>query len=92
MFFAESLTVPKMFKEVATSVVQAAEKDTPEQEIVAELSKKTEQLLNQLKKLATVEAPNGKMITVETLKAENFSPAVENFLFNFALAENMMML
>lgn len=84
--------MPKIFKEVATTVVQLSEKDAPEEQIISELSKKTSELLNLLNKLATVDAPNGKMITIEVLKAGNFSPAVENFLFNFAIAENMMML
>jgi len=32
------------------------------------------------------------MISIETLKERAFPPALENFLFNLAVAENIMLL
>jgi hypothetical protein len=43
--------------------------------------------------LATVITPEGKhMVSIETLRERNLPQALDNFLFNLAVAENIMML
>lgn len=80
----------KIYKDLGASVVELAETNAKEEDVSSELSQKTADLLKQLKSLAS-KTPNG-MITLEVLKEQNYSSAVENFLFHFAVAEDMMML
>lgn len=43
--------------------------------------------------LATVSTPEGKhMVSIETLRDKNLPQALDSFLFNLAVAENIMML
>ena len=56
-----------------------------------ELSNKTKDLVNNLKKLAVKPEEGGKArITIETLKQRKLSAVVENFLFNLATAEGLV--
>ncbi|XP_015606707.1 putative protein FAM45B [Cephus cinctus] len=90
----ESLTMTKTHKEIALFMVQLCENQSySEAQIISEIADKTQDLLNQLRSLATVETPEGqKMVSVETFKERNLAPAVENFLINLAVAENLFML
>ncbi|EFN66542.1 Protein FAM45B [Camponotus floridanus] len=90
----ESLTMTKTHKEIALFMVQLCENQNyTEAQIISEISDKTKDLLNQLISLATVQAPDGrKMISIEIFKEKNFAPAVESFLINLAIAENLFML
>ncbi|XP_014483040.1 PREDICTED: protein FAM45A-like [Dinoponera quadriceps] len=90
----ESLTMTKTHKEIALFMVQLCENQNyTEAQIISEISDKTQDLLNQLTLLATVQAPDGKkMISVEIFKEKNLAPAVESFLINLAVAENLFML
>ncbi|XP_012260083.1 putative DENN domain-containing protein 10 B [Athalia rosae] len=90
----ESLTMTKAHKEIALFMVQLGENQSlTEAQIISEISDKTQDLLNQLKSLATVTTPEGrKMVSIETFKEKNLAPAVENFLINLAIAENLIML
>lgn len=84
----------KTHKEIALFMVQLGENQSlTEAQIISEISDKTQDLLNQLKSLATVTTPESrKMVFIETFKEKNFAPAVENFLINLAIAENLIML
>lgn len=84
----------KTHKEIALFMVQLCENPNyTEAQIISEISDKTHDLLNQLISLATVQAPDGrKMISVEIFREKNLVPAVENFLINLAIAENLFML
>lgn len=57
-----------------------------------ELSVKTKDLINNLKKLAVEpEDGGGKVrVTLEALKQRKLTPVVENFLFNLAAAEGLV--
>lgn len=56
-----------------------------------ELSVKTKDLVNNLKKLAVESEEGGKArITLEALKQRKLTPVVENFLFNLAAAEGLV--
>jgi len=93
-FFPESLTMTKTHKEIALFMVQLCENQNyTEAQVISEISDKTQDLLNQLTSLATVQTPDGKrMISVEIFKEKNLAPAVENFLINLAIAENLFVL
>ena len=54
-----------------------------------ELSVKTKDLINNLKKLA-VESEGKVRVTLEALKQRKLTPVVENFLFNLATAEGLV--
>lgn len=84
----------KTHKEIALFMVQLCENQNyTEAQVISEISDKTQDLLNQLNSLATVQASDGrKMISVEIFKEKNLASAVENFLINLAIAENMFML
>lgn len=56
-----------------------------------ELSIKTKDLINNLKKLAVEPEEGGKVrVTLEALKQRKLTPVVENFLFNLAAAEGLI--
>nr|AGM32878.1 protein FAM45A-like protein [Coptotermes formosanus] len=90
----ESMTMTKTHKDIAVFMVQLAENESlSEQHVVREIADKTRELLNQLRSLATVTTPEGKhMVSIETLRERNLPQALDNFLFNLAVAENIMML
>ncbi|KAL6263311.1 hypothetical protein P5V15_006109 [Pogonomyrmex californicus] len=90
----ESLTMTKTHKEIALFMIQLCENQNyTEAQIISEISDKTQDLLNQLTSLATVQAPDGKrMISIEIFREKNLAPAVESFLINLAIAENLFML
>ncbi|XP_053971052.1 DENN domain-containing protein 10-like isoform X2 [Hylaeus anthracinus] len=90
----ESLTMTKTHKEIALFMVQLCENQTyTETQIISEINDKTQDLLNQLTSLALVQGPDGrKMVSAQTLKEKNLPPAVENFLINLAVAENLFLL
>ncbi|KAG8222582.1 hypothetical protein J437_LFUL010425 [Ladona fulva] len=90
----ESMIMTKTHKEIALFMMQLAENTTiSEQQVVHEIAKKTGDLLAHLRSLATVNTSDGKpMVCIETLRERALPPALENFLFNLAIAENMMML
>lgn len=85
----------KTHKEIALFMVQLCENHSyTEAQIISEISDKTQDLLNQLKSLATAQGPNAtqKMISIQTFKEKNLPPAVENFLINLAISEDLFML
>lgn len=84
----------KMHKEIAMLMVELS-KDTQTADIEIEmaLSDKTNDILVQLKTLGTIETENSeKMISLDNLRSKKLNINLENFLFNLALAENIMML
>uniref|UniRef100_A0A1B6LK26 UDENN domain-containing protein n=1 Tax=Graphocephala atropunctata TaxID=36148 RepID=A0A1B6LK26_9HEMI len=88
----ESLSMTKAHKEIALFLVQMAEReDLAEAQIVSEVADKTQELLAHLRSLAS-EEPSGdkKFVSVESLRVKKFSPAVEGFLLQLALAENLL--
>lgn len=94
LIILESLTMTKTHKEIALFMVQLCENQNyTEAQIISEINDKTQDLLNQLTSLATVQTPDGrKMISVEIFREKNLAPAVESFLINLAIAENLFML
>ncbi|XP_049863153.1 putative DENN domain-containing protein 10 B isoform X2 [Schistocerca gregaria] len=90
----ESMAMTKTHKDIAVFMVQLADQpNITEAQMIRELAEKTRDLLQNLRSLATVTTPDGKMmVSVETLREKNFPQALDNFLFNLAVAENMMLL
>lgn len=84
----------KTHKEIALFMVQLCENQTySEAQIISEINDKTQDLLSQLTSLAVIQGSDGrKMVSAQTLKEKNLPPAVENFLINLAIAENMFLL
>jgi len=84
----------KTHKEIALFMVQLCKNQNyTEIQIISEINDKTQELLNQLISIAAVQASDGrKMISIEIFKEKNLPPAVENFLINLAIAENLFML
>lgn len=84
----------KTHKEIALFMIQLSENQSYiETQIISEINDKTQDLLNQLKSLAVVQGPDGrKMVSAQSLKEKNLPPAVENFLINLAIAENLFLL
>lgn len=82
----------KTHKDIAISMVQMAENgEMSENEVAKEIYKKTQELLNHLKNFSSVTTEDTQMITVNDLKSRNLHPSLENFLFNLAVAENLIM-
>lgn len=92
--FVEHLNLTKFHKEFAKQLnLMANTKEVTEQEVLNEINKKTEEVYLQLKSLTTINTTDNKcMITLEELRSKKFNSNLENFLFNYALAENMLIL
>ncbi|XP_011307542.1 protein FAM45A [Fopius arisanus] len=88
----ESFTMTKTHKEIALFLVQLSENQAnTEAQIIHEIAEKTQDLLNQLRSLATVDNSEGrKIIKLETFRERNLPTAVEHFLINLATAENIL--
>ncbi|XP_046689010.1 putative DENN domain-containing protein 10 B [Homalodisca vitripennis] len=88
----ESLSMTKAHKEIALFLVQLAEReDLAESQIVSEVADKTQELLAHIRSLTAGESSGDKKtVTVESIRLKKFSPAVENFLLQLALAENIL--
>ena len=84
----------KTHKEIALFMVQLSENQTlTETQVISEIADKTQDLLNQLTTLATVETPEGdKKVPIQSIKEKNLATAVENFLINLAVAENLLIM
>ncbi|XP_061184782.1 DENN domain-containing protein 10-like [Saccostrea echinata] len=87
----ESFAMGKLHKDIAKHMVQCAESDEmTEEQLIKEISKKTGELLNNLRSLAT-ETKDGKhVIQLETLKERKMAPATESFLFSLAACEGLV--
>ncbi|OXU23464.1 hypothetical protein TSAR_013312 [Trichomalopsis sarcophagae] len=90
----ESLTMTKTHKEIALFMVQLSENlSLSEPQVISDIADKTQDLLNQLTSLATVETPEGeKKVPIQAIKDKSLAPAVENFLINLAVAENLLIM
>ncbi|XP_068745894.1 DENN domain-containing protein 10-like [Montipora capricornis] len=88
----ETFQMGKIHKDIAMFMVEAAKNEEySDQRLVKELSVKTKDLINNLKKLAVPTEDGGKAkITLETLKQRKLNAVVENFLFNLATAEGLV--
>jgi hypothetical protein len=84
----------KTHKEIALFLVQLSENDSlSETQVISEIADKTQDLLNQLITLATVETPEGvKKVPIQSIKEKSLATAVENFLINLAIAENLLIM
>jgi len=88
----ETFQMGKIHKDIAMFMVDAAKNEEyNDQKLVKELSIKTKDLINNLKKLAVEPEEGGKVrVTLEALKQRKLTPVVENFLFNLAAAEGLI--
>ncbi|XP_022336546.2 DENN domain-containing protein 10-like [Crassostrea virginica] len=87
----ESLAMGKLHKDIAKHMVQCAEdEDATEEQIIKEISKKTTELLNNLRSLATETENGSHVIQLETLKERKMAPATESFLYSLAACEGLV--
>jgi len=83
----ETFSMSKTHKEIALAMIRWAEdRSLSDEDVIKEIARKTKDLINTLQSLMT----NGQLVTIEALKQRKFAPALENFLFNLAVAENMV--
>jgi len=84
----EYFIMSKAHKEIALFMVRLAEDDSlTDQQVIKEISDKTKELLNMLESLRS----EGR-VTMEAIRTKKFALALENFLYNIALAEGMIKL
>uniref|UniRef100_T1IIY2 UDENN domain-containing protein n=1 Tax=Strigamia maritima TaxID=126957 RepID=T1IIY2_STRMM len=84
----ETFIMSKTHKDIALNMVRLAEdKSLSDDDVIMDIANKTKDLINTLQSFAT-----DKQLTVEILREKNLAPALENFLFNLAVAENIIKL
>ncbi|XP_072177389.1 DENN domain-containing protein 10-like [Diadema setosum] len=85
----ETFAMSRLHKDIAQLMVKcAADDDLSNQQVIKEISKKTTELLNNLKSLAGDE--DDPKITLEMLQERKMPPATERFLFGVATAEGLV--
>lgn len=88
----EAFGMSKIHKDIALFMVRLAEDvAVSDEEAIEEIASRTSDLLNSLKSLCT-ERNGRRVVTLELLKEKKLAPALETFLFNLAIAENMVAL
>ncbi|XP_018579887.1 protein FAM45A [Anoplophora glabripennis] len=87
----DCFTMAKIHKDIALFLVQLSESDLSEIKVIEQIQNKTKDVVQQLYSIA-VSRDNKKMVTMNDLKSKKYSPPLENFLFNMAVAENIMIL
>lgn len=82
----------KTHKEIALFMVQLSENQSlSESQVISDIADKTKDLMNQVISLASYVTPSGKTsISISSIKEKKLSSAVENFLINLAVAENLV--
>lgn len=88
---SDCFLMAKVHKDLAHFLVQLSESDLSETKIIEQIQNKTNDIIQQLYSIATT-TDNKKMVTINDLKSKGYNPPLENFLFNLAVAENIMML
>ncbi|XP_044260743.1 DENN domain-containing protein 10-like [Tribolium madens] len=89
----EIMAMTKTHKEIATFLIKLSASHLTENQVKQQIFQKTKELLNLLTSLTSVTTDNDvKMITMNDLRAKKYHPNFENFLFNLAVSENMMIL
>lgn len=87
----DCFTMAKVHKDIAHFLVELSESDLNETKVIEQIQNKTDDVIKQLYSIAT-SRDNKKMITINDLKSKKYGLPLENFLFNLAVAENIMML
>ncbi|XP_025096517.1 protein FAM45A-like isoform X2 [Pomacea canaliculata] len=88
----ENFAMGKLHKDIAVMMMQLAEGEATDQDIVKEVASKTKELLNNLMTLATPGQDGKLSLSLETLRARKMPPATENFLFSLAASEGFVQL
>ncbi|KAJ8938878.1 hypothetical protein NQ318_016082 [Aromia moschata] len=89
----EFFVMTKIHKDLAHVLVQLSKSELSESEVIEEITKKTNDILKQLCSLATHMSDNNRAtLSVQDLKAKKFNPDLEKFLYNLAVAQNIMSL
>nr|XP_054765818.1 DENN domain-containing protein 10-like [Lytechinus pictus] len=85
----DMFTMSRIHKDIAQLMVRCAGDDSMTNlQVIKEISKKTGELLNNLKSLS--ENEDDPKITLERLKERKLPPATEGFLFGIAAAEGLV--
>lgn len=84
----EAFAMSKTHKEIALFMVHLAEDlAATDQQVIQDIANKTQDVLNSLKSFASDDT---NVLSLEALKERRLAPALENFLANLAIAENML--
>ncbi|CAB3987504.1 Hypothetical predicted protein [Paramuricea clavata] len=88
----DTFQMGKVHKDMAMFMVNnAKEEEKSDEQLVTELSDKTQSLINNLKGLAVANEDNTRhVIKLEKLRERKLTSAMENFLYNLAAAEGMV--
>eukprot|EP00057_Strongylocentrotus_purpuratus_P030890 XP_782995.1 PREDICTED: protein FAM45A [Strongylocentrotus purpuratus] len=85
----DTFTMSRTHKDIAQLMVKCASDDAmSDLQVIKEISKKTSELINNLKSLS--ENEDDPKITLERLKGRKLPPATEGFLFGIAAAEGLV--
>ncbi|XP_073969180.1 DENN domain-containing protein 10-like [Rhodnius prolixus] len=84
----DRLPMTKVHKEIALYMEQLGKSDSNEEKVVKAISEKTEEIILRLKSFARLEDGNLKL-SLTTLKQNDISPAMENFLIQLASSESI---
>lgn len=88
----EAFAMSKTHKDIAIFMVHCAEDDElNDQQVIQEITNKTTELLSHLRSLASGNGSEA-LLTLEKIKEHKLAAALENFLFNLAIAENLIQL
>ena len=88
----ETFQLGKVHKDIAMFMVNnAKDEDKNDEQLVTELTEKTQSLINNLRGLAVANEDNTRqVIKLEKLRERKLTSAMENFLYNLAAAEGMV--
>jgi hypothetical protein len=90
---ADTFAMGKVHKEIAMYMVEAAgDEEVSEKEVLKALMAKTDMLMDGLNKLASPSEEDEErlVVTVEAIRARKMPKAMHQFLYNLAVAEDMV--
>lgn len=88
----EGLAMTKIQKDVALFLVQLAESDSTEDEVIKKIGEKTHEIIENMKSMTSVRDDGREVLYISRLKENEVVPAMESFFIQLATAENILVL
>uniref|UniRef100_A0A023F634 UDENN domain-containing protein n=1 Tax=Triatoma infestans TaxID=30076 RepID=A0A023F634_TRIIF len=85
----DRLPMTKVHKDIALFMEQLGKSDLNDEKIIKAISEKTQEIISRLKSFATLLEDGNYKLSLSTLKQNDISPAMENFLIQLASSENI---